>query len=753
MTLAFKNENRKILLAQTNELLFRVLIVFVIYSSLLSVVSFYLGSLGKFIVVDLIFNIVRIIALLVISKVVKNQNLKYILFVSFGIIGFIFSFITLRDYLGIFYGALIYCYITIIIISLKREVAIAFAGVGVITYLILFYFYPYKNVDLDVAYYLSQIGFVLIYNYIVMKVMEYFKIYENKVYDQLDLIEKQTESLKKSEERYKLVFDASQNGLWDYDMINEEIYYSEQAIQLLNISSQEKQSFMELHTEAIAKEDLVFVKHFRKAILTGKRDNYTIEFKCKVNHQMLWLEEKVTVLRDDQGNIKRIGGSVFNITEKKQKDSRIHMLAFYDTLTNLPNRTFFYDEVNRILDSKAGTQTEFTIAIMDLDDFKLINDILGHQCGDDVLINIANRLKALPEQNLLIARLGGDEFGLLFYGAYDEETIQPLLDKMISQIKHEIHINDQKVKLTSSIGLSFYPKDGGSIEVLLKNSELALYNAKAQGKNSFAFFNKNMEEAVSKRVMMGNDLKEAVKANELLLHYQPLFDCATKKLIGFEALVRWQSPKYGRVSPGEFIPLAEEMGIINEIGRWVYKEAGQFLKKINENGQRFIIAINVSPLQVIDKNFIDEMMAISKEYEIDPQHICIEITETALMTAGDYAFSNLHKLSDLGFIISIDDFGTGYSSLSYLKNLPASILKIDKSFIDFIEENNKDLNLLKTIISLGKVLNMSVVAEGVEREGQYDLLKAHQCDIVQGYLLSKPMPESDVHTFINSYYV
>lgn len=752
MTIAFKKENRQILLAQTNLLLFRVLVVFVIYSTLLSVVSFYLGSLGKFIVVDLIFNVARIFALLIIFKFIKNENLKYILFVSFGILGFVFSFITLRDYLGIFYGALIYCYITIIIISLKREVAIAFATVGVLTYLVLFYFYPYKNVDLDVAYYLSQIGFVLIYNYIVMKVMEYFKIYENKIYDQLELIENQAQSLKKSEERYRLVFDASQNGLWDYDMINKGIYYSEQALDLLGITRTEEENFINLHAKAIAKEDKVFVKHFRQAILDGKRDNYTIEFKCKINDRVLWLEEKVKVLRDENGTIKRIAGSISNITEKKQKDSRIHALAFYDTLTLLPNRSFFYDEVNRIIDSKAGIETEFTIAIIDLDDFKLVNDILGHQSGDEVLVNITKRLKSLPDQNLLISRLGGDEFALLFYGPYNETTIKPLLDSIIKLINHEINIKDHKVQLTSSMGLSFYPKDGCTIEILLKNSELALYNAKATGKNGYAFFSDKMAEDVSRRVIMGSDLKGAIRNNELLLHYQPLYKCDTKTLIGFEALIRWQSPKYGRVSPADFIPLAEEIGVINEIGKWVYKEAGLFAQKINRNGNEFLVAINISSLQIIDKYFFKEIVTITELYQFNPKHMCFEITETVVMTAKDYAVSNLHKLRELGFIISIDDFGTGYSSLSYLKDLPADILKIDKSFVDFIENNSKDLDLLKIIISLGKVLNMTVVAEGVESEGQYELLKEYKCDIIQGFLLSKPMPEEDAHEFIKPFY-
>ncbi|PKM95397.1 MAG: hypothetical protein CVU84_04840 [Firmicutes bacterium HGW-Firmicutes-1] len=785
MTLAFKNENRKLLLAQTNTLLFKVLIVFILYSSVLSVISFYIGALGEFIIVEILFNVVRVVALISIQKIVKNENIKYSLFVCFGMIGFIFSFFTLRDYVGIFYGALVYCYITIIIISLKRIVASVFAGVGVLAYLILFYIYPYKNIDIEVSYYLSQIGFILIYNFIVLKVMDYFKIYESKIYDQIDLIEHQKDSLEeqkrellKSEERYRLVFDASRDGLWDYDMINRNIYYSEQALELLKVNDFENQEFISLHCEAIPPEDYKTVKTYRKEILNGKRDKYTIEFKYKASEHFLWLEEQVMVLRDQDGNIKRIGGSISDITEKKLKDVKIHTLAYYDTLTLLPNRSFFYEEINRIIETQYTTMDSLAIIILDIDDFKLVNDIFGHEIGDEVLLTIANRFKAMDWDNITIARLGGDEFGLLVVEKLDEEEITEQLSLITQLVDQPIKIMNHDVKLTSSMGISFFPKDGTDKEILLKNAELALYKAKSLGKSCYNFFDIKMAEELLKKVDMGLELKEAINKNELLLYYQPLINCDTKKLTGFEALIRWDSPKYGRVSPNDFIPLAEEIGAINEIGKWVFKEAGIFSKKINKlfpkeinklhleeinlpeeinqllpdvidtNNKKITVSINVSPVQVIDHFFIEDMMGITEEYGIDPNIICIEITENALISSFDHAIANIKKLSELGFIISIDDFGTGYSSLSYLKNLPASIIKIDKSFVDHIENNSKDLDLIKTIISLGKVLNMEVVAEGVENLGQYDLLKEHKCDIIQGFLFSKPLTEEDANTYL-----
>ncbi|PKM50591.1 MAG: hypothetical protein CVV02_10850 [Firmicutes bacterium HGW-Firmicutes-7] len=755
MTLAFKNENRKLLLAQTNTLLFKVLIIFILYSSLLSVISFYLGALGEFIVVEILFNFIRVIALLTIQKIMKNENVKYILYVSFGIIGFIFSFFTLRDYVGIFYGALVYCYITIIIISLKRIVASIFAGVSVVAYLILFYIYPYKNIDIDVAYYLSQIGFILIYNFIVVKVMDYFKIYESKIYDQIDLIEQQKESLEeqkrelvKSEERYRIVFDASRDGLWDYDMTNRNIYYSEHALELLKVHGFYNLDFTNLHSAAIPPEDYKHLKAYRQEILNGNRDKYTIEFKYKVNDRFFWLEEQVIVLRDHEGFIKRIGGSICNITEKKLKDVKIHTLAYYDTLTLLPNRSFLYEEINRIIELQQNNMTELAIIILDIDDFKLVNDIFGHEVGDKVLLTIANRFKSMEWDNITVARLGGDEFGILIYGKLEEANITDQLNLIIKLIAEPITIVNHNIELTSSMGISIFPKDGTDKEMLLKNTELALYNAKSLGKNRYSFFDIKMAEELSKKVNMGIQLKEAIHNNELFLNYQPLINCETKKITGFEALIRWNSPKYGRVNPNDFIPLAEEIGMINEIGKWVFKEAGMFSKKINLIDSQITVSINVSPIQVIDRFFIEDMMEITNEYGIDPRLICIEITENALITSFEHAITNIKKLSELGFVISIDDFGTGYSSLSYLRNLPVNIIKIDKSFVDFIENNSKDLDLVKTIISLGKVLGMAIVAEGVENLGQYDLLKEHQCDIIQGYLFSKPLAEEDAHHYL-----
>lgn len=756
MTLAFKNENRKQLLVQTNTLLFNVLIVFILYSSLLSVISFYLGALDEFIIVEILFNVSRVIALLIIRKAIKNENIKYIHYVAFGIIGFIFSFFTLRDYVGIFYGALVYCYITIIIISLKRIVASVFAGFGVIAYLILFYIYPYKNIDIDVAYYLSQIGFILIYNFIVIKVMDYFKIYESKIYDQIELIEEQKESLEKqkrelekSEERYRLVFDASRDGLWDYDMMSKNVYYSEQALELLKDNHFENLDFISLHSGAIPPEDYKNIKIYRQEILDGNRDKYTLEFKYKNAEHFLWLEEQVMVLRDDKGLIKRIGGSISNITEKKLKDVRIHTLAYYDTLTLLPNRSFFYEEINRIIESQLNRMTELAIIILDLDDFKLVNDIYGHEIGDEVLLIIANRFKAMDWNNITVARLGGDEFGILIFKNLNEDEIHEQLNSIIKLASKPITLMKQNVELTASMGISFFPKDGTDKEVLLKNTELALYNAKSLGKNRYSIFDIKMSEELTNKVNMGIELKEAVNKNELFLEYQPLINCNTKKLIGFEALIRWNSHKYGRLSPNEFIPLAEEIGVINEMGKWVFKEAGIFSKKINKNNNKKItISINASPVQIIDHFLIEDMMKITEEYGINPEFICIEITENALITSLERAIANIKKLSQLGFMIAIDDFGTGYSSLSYLKNLPVNTVKIDKSFVDYIENNSKDLDLIKTIICLGKVLNMEVVAEGVENQGQYELLKSLQCDIIQGYLFSKPLSENDALNYL-----
>ncbi len=744
MTLDFRNENRKQLLLQVNILLYRMLIVFFVYSSVISVISYYLGAVGSFVLLDILFNIVRTIAILYVNRAVKDQDKKYFAFIVLAVIGLAFSFFAIKDYLGVFYGSLIYSYITIIIISLNKKVAISFASLGIVVYLALFYFFPYKYVNLDVSYYFSQIGFLLIYNYIVLKVMDYFKSYENKIYDQLELIEKQKTSLANSDERYRLVFDASQDGLWDYDNLSKEVYYSERALGYLNIKDYKEDDFTKLHIKTINPDDAYFLRKLRKELLEGKRNQYSIEYKCQLQDSISWLEENAMALRDGRGNIKRIAGAISDITDKKHKDTRIHTLAYYDTLTMLPNRSFFYEEISQHIDTKLEEKEGFAIAIIDLDDFKFINDILGHESGDKVLNVIASRLIKCKEHNVSFARLGGDEFGLIVYGEYDENTIQPILIKISDMIEEEIIINKHSLKPKSSIGVAFSPRDGQDKEILMKNAELALYSIKSKGKGGYCFFDEIMAYEVSRKVEMEEDLKKSIANNELILFYQPIVDAQTKQIKGYEALIRWNSVKYGILSPSAFIPMAETIGFINEMSLWVFVEAGMFIKNLNRGAESYSVSINVSGLQIMDSYFFEEVKALTTAKNFDPTLISIEITETSLITVYNHAINNIYLLREMGFKISIDDFGTGYSSLSYLKSLPVDIMKIDKSFIDNIDSNQKDLEILENIIRLAKILKMSIVAEGVERETQYIILKERGCDYIQGYLFGKPAPKESL---------
>lgn len=744
MTLDFRNENRKQLLLQVNVLLYRMLIIFFVYSSVVSIISYYLGAVGSFVLLDILFNLVRTIAILVVNRVVKDQDKKYIAFIILAIIGLGFSFFAIKDYLGVFYGSLIYCYITIIIISLNKKVAISFASLGIAVYLALFYFFPYQYVNLDISYYFSQIGFLLIYNYIVLKVMDYFKNYENKVYDQLELIEKQKTYLANSDERYRLVFDASQDGLWDFDNVSKEVYYSERALRLLNITDDQEDDFTKLHVKTINPEDSYLLIRLRRELLEGKRNKYSIEYKCQINDSISWLEENAMGLRDNRGNIKRIAGAISDITDKKHKDTRIHTLAYYDILTMLPNRSFFYEEISQHIETRLEEQEGFAIAIIDLDDFKFINDILGHESGDKVLNVIALRLTKCKEPNISFARLGGDEFGLIVYGNYDEKSIHPILTKISEMIEEEIIINKHSLKPKSSIGVAFFPRDGEDKEILMKNAELALYSVKSKGKGGYCFFDEIMAYEVSRKVEMEEDLKKSIINKELVLFYQPIVDAQTKQIKGYEALIRWNSNKYGMLSPSAFINMAETIGFINEMSLWVFTEAGMFIKNLNRGAESYTVSINISGLQIMDSYFFEEVKALTVTNNFDPTLMSIEITETSLITVYNHAINNIYLLREMGFKISIDDFGTGYSSLSYLKSLPVDIMKIDKSFIDNIDSNQKDLEILENIIRLAKILNMSIIAEGVERETQYLLLKERGCDHIQGYLFGKPAPQEDL---------
>lgn len=431
---------------------------------------------------------------------------------------------------------------------------------------------------------------------------------------------------------------------------------------------------------------------------------------------------------------------------KHQKE--IYNLAYYDSITSLPNRLYFVEELNSIYDNIEDRTDGFGILFLDIDRFKHINDTLGHNVGDYILKLLGMRLSKLVKEGDVIARVGGDEYFILINNINDDEIIT-LTKSILEDFKKPYYIRDYELYLTTSIGIAYYPDGGLDAQSLIKNADLALYKAKDLGGNSYYIYGKEIESKGFEKMMLLNLLRHAVESNQLTLHYQPQIDIITEEIIGLEALVRWNHPEKGLLYPDQFIPLAEETGLIIQMGEWILMKACMEAKEWIDKGNDIVMSVNISAKQFQNREFINEVLGVLKKSKINPKSLTLEITETTAISDMEHTLSILNKLKDLGIGVSIDDFGTGYSSFSYLNEMNVNELKIDRSFIWDIEKNNKNKMISNTIIILAKQLGLKVTAEGVENLEQLTILKEMECDIAQGYHFSKPVPKEKIDEMLN----
>lgn len=440
------------------------------------------------------------------------------------------------------------------------------------------------------------------------------------------------------------------------------------------------------------------------------------------------------------------------IAERKsvEKELIIHKehlvrLAHYDGLTSLPNRVFFNEMLTKSLNHAKRHKKMFAILFIDLDRFKTINDALGHPMGDRVLKEIANRFTTVLRAGDVLSRLGGDEFIILLNDIDHPKFASPVAEKILKLCADSIKINTYEFFITTSIGISIFPNDGISLEDLLRNADMAMYKAKRAGGGIYQYYTKEMNQEAHEHIQLEAALRKAITNNEFILYYQPQLNLADGVITGVEALIRWEHPEVGMISPAKFIPLAEETGLIMQIGEWALREACRANKSWQDQGyQPISVAVNLSPKQFRHQD-IDHLVAmILADTGLDPQYLELEITETAVMDNVETAISRLKDIKAMGVDIAIDDFGTGYTSISYLKQFPVSVLKIDQSFIKGIPNNANDLAITTAVIALAHSLDIKVVAEGVETSEQLQYLADHDCDIVQGYYLSRPLPEAKI---------
>lgn len=452
----------------------------------------------------------------------------------------------------------------------------------------------------------------------------------------------------------------------------------------------------------------------------------------------------ITATYNEAGDTNNYINSFIDISEKKLSEDHVYHLAHYDALTDLPNRTLFLERLRQSIKQVKRANTKLAVLFLDLDNFKMVNDTLGHACGDILLQEVAQHLKAAIRETDVVARLGGDEFTITLNDIDSSQEAADIAEKIIAATASPVCLAGKQVMVSTSLGISFYPDDGLEAETLLKNADIAMYRAKSEGKNNYQFFTEEMNREIIERHEVERDLRNAIEQRQFVLHYQPQIELESGKLIGVEALIRWMHPEQGMVPPYKFIPIAEESGLIIDMGKCVLEEACRQQLAWKEVGVDIRIAVNVSARQLHNNDLYDFVKSLLVVHKMNPAKLEIELTETSLMDNPEVTINQLKAFSELGIYLALDDFGTGYSSLSYLKRFPIDTLKIDQSFVRDLPGDQHDAAIATTIISMARSLGFKVLAEGVETVEQLNFMQKHGCDDVQGFYFSKPVTANQI---------
>lgn len=551
------------------------------------------------------------------------------------------------------------------------------------------------------------------------------------------------DSLLVSEERWKFALEAAGEGVWDWNLQTNEVFRSTRWHEIYGYSENDVGLTAEDGRKLIHPEDLSRAVGEIYAYLEGRTPVFISEFRllCKDGSWKWTLSRGMLVSSTAEGKPLRMIGTHTDISERKHSEAQIFRLAHYDTITGLPNRALFLDRFEQEIKKAKRAQQSITLMYLDLDRFKEVNDTLGHDMGDVLLKQAAQRLLACVRASDTVARLGGDEFTIILSTRNDSDSVEHIAQRILDKLAEPFPLGSEMIYLTTSIGISIYPDDAEDVEILLKNADQAMYAAKDRGRNRYSYFTPSMQQAALTRMRIANDLRIALAANQFVIYYQPIVELATGAINKAEALIRWQHPSRGLVSPAEFIPIAEDTGLIIEIGDFVFGQAVDQVAKWRAFQPDFQISINKSPVQFKNgRNVHANWRAHLQSLGLPGESIVIEITEGLLLDAKGSVVKQLHNFHEAGVQIAIDDFGTGYSSLAYLKKFDIDYVKIDQSFTRNIDVGSDDLALCEAMIVMAHKLGMKVIAEGIETSEQHDLLVAAGCDYGQGYLFSKPVP-------------
>ena len=558
--------------------------------------------------------------------------------------------------------------------------------------------------------------------------------------------------LQESEAHFRGAFDHAAIGMALVGLDGRWLRVNDSLCRLIGYSSEELLAMR--YQDVTHPHDLSANETQAVALLEGTTPSFQLE-KRYVHKQgdAVWVTLSVSLVRTAAGEPIHFIKQVQDITDRKRAEQQLQHDAFHDGLTGLPNRALFMDHLSHAV-ARASRRSDFHFAVLflDCDRFKVINDSLGHLLGDELLIEMAARLRSCVREIDSIARLGGDEFTILLEDISHPIDTEEILGRIQEALMQPFELGGHEVFTSASIGVAPSITGYERAEDILRDADTAMYRAKHQGKARYVMFDRSMHESATKLLQVETDLRRAVERGEFLLHYQPIVSLATEEITGFEALVRWQHPVLGMISPLDFIPVAEETGMIVQIGRWVIREACRQMREwqmLSAAAGKLFVSVNISGKQFSQPELVQEIVAIVREAGIDARSVKAEVTESLLMENMEVASAKLEELRQFGIEVSIDDFGTGYSSLSYLHRLPIDTLKIDRSFVMRMNGNDENTEIVRTVVTLARSLEMKVVAEGVETGEQKTLLQALQCDSGQGYLFSQPLEASAVSKLLS----
>jgi diguanylate cyclase (GGDEF)-like protein/PAS domain S-box-containing protein len=573
-----------------------------------------------------------------------------------------------------------------------------------------------------------------------------------------------TRLLQQSEERYALAVRGANEGLWDWNLKTDRIYFSPRWKEMLGYLETELDDRPESWFNRIHPDDLESLKEAIDEHLTGVSSH--LEHEHRIQHRdghYRWVLSRGMAVRDRDGKAYRMAGSQTDVTERKQAEEKLRRLALYDNLTELPNRAFFLDELRHAI-AHAQRQPLYTFAVLllDLDRFQVVNTSLGNAIGDQLLVAIAHRLKAFLAPDGIVARLGGDEFAILLVNIENASDAIRLADQIQRLLALPFHLEGHEVFTTVSIGITLSAAHYSQPEHLLRDADTAMYRAKSQGKARCQVFDKTMHTRMVVRLQLENDLRRAITqeqrhsrdgdgtdVEELQLYYQPVVDLRSERVVGFEALVRWQHPEQGFLSPSRFIPMAEETGLIIPLGWWILRQACRQTRRWHQHYPDLVMNVNLASRQFYLPDLPEQVSYILEETNLEPSCLKLEITESTIMENARSVIATLHELRALRIQLAIDDFGTGYSSLSYLRRFPINTLKIDRSFVSRMAIDSDNAEIVRTIVTLAHNLGMDVTAEGVEQPEQASQLNEMACELAQGYLFGKPLSTEDATHYLH----